>query len=108
MPTRAPLYCTTPGCSNTKPCPVHGRRSRTQASPADVELWNSRAWRRLREQKLSRDPLCVDCEARGIVTAAAVVHHVVKRTTGGALLPSLDELLSLCRSCHGVRTRRGE
>jgi hypothetical protein len=63
--------------------------------------YNTRAWRRLREQCLSASPLCVTCGA-----PAVVADHIIPRSAGGA--DSLENLRSLCLHHHAQRRHGGE
>jgi 5-methylcytosine-specific restriction protein A len=66
-------------------------------------------WRyRLQPLKLSRDPLCQRCLKVNLVVPADQVHHPVDVSKGGAWYPSLDELESLCHSCHSMVTRANQ
>ncbi|TXH46246.1 MAG: hypothetical protein E6Q97_29990 [Desulfurellales bacterium] len=51
-------------------------------------------------------PLCADCANAGRVVVATEVHHRVALRNGGT--HDSDNLLSLCKPCHSVRTARGE
>ena len=72
-------------------------------------LLTSYRWLRLRQLKLSRNPLCERCEAEGYVTAATEVHHVIPVEEGVTSLDKerlcydMGNLRSLCHACH-VRT----
>lgn len=55
-------------------------------------------------RQLRLQPLCVDCLARGVVTAAEHVDHVVALANGG---PDVDSnLQSLCVPCHLDKTAK--
>jgi 5-methylcytosine-specific restriction protein A len=57
---------------------------------------HSTIWRKIRDAKLARDPLCEKCLKRGIDRAAIIVHH-----KDGNELNNMDENLeSLCNLCH--------
>lgn len=57
---------------------------------------NSREWRALRMQCLDRDNhICQRCGQRG-----NIAHHIIEYRDGGA--DELDNLLTLCRSCHAI------
>ena len=61
-------------------------------------------WQKQRLRVLRRDEyLCQDCLARGLVTAAAEVHHVIPRAKAGPVPARDDDCLSVCRECHRVR-----
>jgi 5-methylcytosine-specific restriction protein A len=107
-----------------KPCPHHGCRELTnggyceahnRAVNADYDrhhrdkemkrFYNSQPWVRLRKAKLSRDPMCEACKMGGVLVIAAVVDHIVPVREGGARL-DIDNLQSLCHSCHSRKTLR--
>jgi 5-methylcytosine-specific restriction protein A len=57
---------------------------------------HSTTWRKVREMKLRRDPLCERHIAQGQTVAACLVHHADRDETNTA-----DENLeSLCVECH--------
>lgn len=59
---------------------------------------------RRRLRWLNEHPLCVHCEQRGRVSAAAEVDHVVPLSEGGA--DDDSNLQSLCVPCHKEKTAR--
>ena len=75
---------------------------------AHRQFFNSDAWRRTRLAFLAEHPLCQDCEAAGRLTPATEVHHVAKRADAPERAFDMDNLRALCRSCHSVRTGKGE
>jgi len=56
-----------------------------------------------RARWLALHPLCVKCMAAGHVTEAHEVDHIVPLFKGGADEP--DNLQSLCKPCHEIKTR---
>jgi len=62
-------------------------------------FYNKQQWRRLRRQQLQRQPLCVLCEELGDLVPASQVDHVRAISDGGAPA-DLNNLRSLCASCH--------
>jgi 5-methylcytosine-specific restriction protein A len=52
---------------------------------------------------LRQQPLCAHCMARGIVTEATVVDHVVALVNGGE--DAIDNMQGLCVPCHEQKTR---
>ncbi len=56
-------------------------------------------WRRLREQLLTEQPLCVMCLRSETVTVATVADHIIPHR-GNEHLFWEGELQSLCASCH--------
>ena len=65
---------------------------------------------RSRIGKLQLDPVCEDCLAMKPerVTEAVDVHHKIKISERPDLRLELSNLMSLCKSCHSIRTARGE
>lgn len=61
---------------------------------------NSEAWHRLRRMVLSEQPLCPECEARGLIEPATQVHHI----NDNAMDNSRTNLVGLCASCHSRHT----
>ncbi len=68
-------------------------------------FYSSRTWRRVRAAKLQVNPLCEVCLKRGVLTPATLVDHVTERSDGGADY-DMDNLQSMCRSCHERKTKR--
>ena len=62
-------------------------------------------WQKIRKIHLLNHPLCTDCKEHGIVKAAREVHHKLELRRGGT--NDIDNLQSLCKSCHSKRTRGG-
>lgn len=71
-----------------------------------IRLMNSRYWRALRAQQLTRQPECQACAERGLHVAAQCVHHIVPVESGRTdtdctrLAYSPSNLMSLCFACH--------
>lgn len=61
---------------------------------------NSEAWYRLRRTVLAEQPLCPECEARGLIEPATQVHHI----NDNAMDNSRSNLVGLCASCHSRHT----
>ena len=55
--------------------------------------------------KLNRQPLCEMCLKCKRYVKADIVDHIVEIKKGGHPL-DMDNLQSLCRSCHTVKTNR--
>jgi len=63
------------------------------------------AWSLVRLDFLRHNPLCYDCLPEQ-VKPAKEVHHILAKRKGGK--DNNDNLMSLCRRCHSIRTARGE
>jgi 5-methylcytosine-specific restriction endonuclease McrA len=87
--------------SDTAPTTLPGRKT---PFPSD------RRWRRFRGVFLAAHPLSEDCEAKGYATPATEVHHEHKRSldVDGEHWFDPEHCRALCKSCHSIRTGRGE
>lgn len=55
-----------------------------------------------RRRRLLAEPLCRDCRAKGLTTAATVPDHILPLAKGG---PDTDDnIRCLCEPCHKART----
>ena len=98
MPQALPQPCRQRDCPEVVDsgyCPRH--RQIRQATRNDA-FYSSRRWRRLRVFFLNHHPLCVDCGG-----GANEVDHIEPIQAGGALM-DMENLRSLCKSCHSKRT----
>ena len=98
MPYR---HCLEPRCP--EPAVSRGRcrthaRERERATHPNKRLYNSARWRHTRRRQLHRQPLC-KCGA-----IAVDVDHVQPIEQGGDPWNPAN-LQSLCRPCHGRKTR---
>lgn len=67
------------------------------------KLYNSRAWRKFRKQYLETNPLCVMCDAEGIITPATVLDHIKQVRKGGDPYDT-DNVQSLCSKHHNRKS----
>ena len=51
-----------------------------------------------RAQVLAEEPLCRPCQAKGLVVAATIVHHIVRVEDGGT--DDRENLEPVCDDCH--------
>lgn len=78
-----------------------GKKHTQKEAPKEQEFLHTTAWRRLRVIALRRDHyLCQACLRKGRITIATEVHHVLPRSTHPELALVLDNLESLCWTCH--------
>lgn len=68
-------------------------------------FYNSRTWRKLRKFVLDKNPLCVECERKGLVTVASVGDHIIPINQGGAPLDETN-IQPLCKKCHDSKSGR--
>jgi 5-methylcytosine-specific restriction enzyme A len=64
-----------------------------------------RRWQRIRGRILDAAPLCAECEARGMVVPATLVHHLRPLSAGGT--HDNDNLQPLCGPCHAWAHGKG-
>jgi 5-methylcytosine-specific restriction protein A len=75
-------------------------------------IYNTKRWKDLRTLFLASNPVCVECEKRGITTAASEVDHIRPWEQGRTqedqykLLWSWWNLQALCKSCHSRKTAK--
>lgn len=116
MPYKLKRPCNKPGCPNLTDrkdgyCEQHagwGHRqyklSRTDTG--EQKLYQSARWRKLREQKLTADPLCEPCLRAGRITPATIVHHKEPLKRGGDPFEWIN-LEAICASCHNKAETHG-
>lgn len=77
-----------------------------QRDPEYLRLIATRAWRTLRNNYLSRHPLCEECQRHRKTVAATEVHHIVPVEKGSTfaikhrLAYDTLNLRALCHPCH--------
>ena len=54
----------------------------------------------MRLSKLRRNPLCEECLTKGVYVAATHVHHKIEVKDDPSRKLDIDNLQSLCNSCH--------
>ena len=67
---------------------------------------NSSQWLAIRRRVLADQPLCVECQKQGVVTAATDVDHIKPRHIRPDLATDFANLQALCHKCHSKKTRR--
>lgn len=82
-----------------------------------MNFYKSTRWIKKRERALRRDQYeCRECRRYGKITQATTVHHIYPLQDYPQYRLSLDNLLSLCHTCHNqmhdrvtdVLTEKGE
>lgn len=100
MPILPPRACAVCG---RLPCPGHPR------SPAWSRVTHTpriRGWRlqQLRAQLFEDQPLCVGCQAKGLVTVATIRDHIRPLAEGG--LDVSENTQALCQICSDQKTQQ--
>ena len=115
MPKKPLKPCSKPGCSElvqSGRCEKHSKEYKKEKwketdknrPPSSQRGYDSR-WRKVRRMKLARQPLCEECNRNGLVKQAQEVHHKMPIAQGGS--NRIDNLESLCRSCHKRKEMEG-
>ena len=71
------------------------------------KFYQSKEWRALRKYKIELNPLCEICIPLGKLTEATQVHHKMALERFPTLGLDINNLQSLCHSCHSRITRAG-
>ena len=82
------------------------RRRRDPRLALANRLRSSSRWKKVRALKLARDPLCEDCKDHGLAVPAVQVHHLKGVARHPELAFVMENLLSLCTTCHAKREAR--
>jgi 5-methylcytosine-specific restriction enzyme A len=118
MPSKPLRPCNKVGCHNLtreRYCEQHkqiNERSerdkyydRYKRNKKSKEFYNSTEWLKVRQAALARDKyLCVHCLKSNRITKADVVDHIIPITVDWCKRLSLDNLQSLCHTCHNRKT----
>lgn len=65
------------------------------------KLYNTKRWKSLRLVVLNRDyELCQECKRRGTISKGNTVHHIVEAREDLTLFWDIDNLETICPSCH--------
>ena len=115
MPIAPPRPCAQPGCGalvKSGRCEKHQQQVKQIKRGADKRRGTSTQrgynwrWRKVRLSFLKLHPLCVHCQAEGVITAATVVDHIKPHKGDQALFWDVDNYQSLCARHHNVKTAR--
>jgi 5-methylcytosine-specific restriction protein A len=66
-------------------------------------FYSCSAWIKLRNYKRLLNPLCEHCLILDILTPYHAIDHIKPISEGGEAL-SLDNLQTLCKQCHAIKT----
>lgn len=66
-----------------------------------------RNWEKVRAAYVAIHPLCEWCERNGLTVIVAEVDHIIPIKDRPDLRLDMDNLQSLCKSCHQVKTLGG-
>jgi 5-methylcytosine-specific restriction protein A len=66
-------------------------------------FYSSSAWLKLRNYKRLLNPICESCEKLGLIIPFNTIDHIKPISEDGEAL-SLDNLQTLCKQCHAIKT----
>ena len=81
----------------------HKKREKTFNKSAFQSFYQDRRWKRLRKSKITNNPLCEKCAAKGVTRTANEVHHIIPIDIyhpDEELIFDYDNLESVCYECH--------
>lgn len=116
MPHAAPHPCIYPGCTvlvetHDSRCEKHRiqaqQESDKQRGSAAIRGYDTR-WRAARKIFLRRNPLCAECQSKGILKAAAVVDHIIPHKGDTGLFWDESNWQALCKRCHDRKTAKDD
>lgn len=104
-------FCRHQGCNaivESGYCTEHQRdkRSYDQYRSSAHQRGYGHKWREARKIFLSQHPLCIDCEADGILTAATDVDHDIPHRGDNKLFWDRTNWRARCHSHHSQKTAR--
>ena len=73
---------------------------------ARQKFYHSKEWKILRNFMLSRQPLCDHCLKKDRITVATEVDHIRDIKDAPELRLSMNNLRTLCQSCHNTKSAR--
>jgi len=74
---------------------------------AAAKPYATKRWRSLRKAQLRVEPMCRSCHESGKVVEATLVDHVIPHRGDMRLFFDVDNLQSLCVTCHDKKTKAG-
>jgi len=106
MPSIKRKICTRHGIFEGSRCPqckkkIENNYDKTSRHKERNKFYHSSRWKKVRDRQLSLNPLCINFEECGNV--AEIADHIIEIKDKGDFF-SLDNLQSMCKSCHNTKT----
>lgn len=86
-----------------KPPAKQYKQSKQYSSILIGSFYSSKAWIKLRNYKRLLNPLCEHCLKLGLLIPYYVIDHIKPISEGGEALDP-DNLQTLCKQCHAIKT----
>jgi len=80
----------------------HGRPTRKTKQA----MYNSRRWKRYREEYRARHPLCIQCQEQGITKPMWAIDHVIPHGGNETLFWNPKNHQPLCLECHNRKSQQ--
>ncbi|WP_414155729.1 HNH endonuclease [Pseudomonas sp. BNK-43-a] len=113
MPLRPQRPCRAQGCralhrNASGYCDAHAEQVKSHVREKPRESSTSRGygykWQQARAGYLAKHPLCIRCQARGLVVAATDVDHIVPHKGDMTVFWDRSNWQALCAPCHSAKT----
>lgn len=106
MPARSARPCTYAGCKllvrdGTSRCPKHTEIWKAKPEHLAKRMTGSKLQRE-RARMMMDNPLCRQCDKRGLVALGTIRDHIVPIAEGGS--DEADNTQLLCDACHDVKS----
>lgn len=100
-----PIWCTMYREQVIKPTQrtrITEQKGRTEVSQSG--FYNSKEWIKLRDKRRTENPLCVECERKGMIRIMKVVDHIIAVEERPDLALEYSNTQSLCDFHHILKT----
>lgn len=113
MPLRPQRPCRGQGCralhrNASGYCDTHAEQVKSYVKEKPRESSTARGygykWQQARAGFLAKHPLCIKCQARGLVVVATDVDHIEPHKGDMAVFWDRSNWQALCASCHSTKT----
>lgn len=113
MPIKAKRICNHPMCNElvdsgycSKHTPEYKKNYERYRRPEYRKLYNTKAWKTIRERVLIENPFCIECQKINVIKKATDVDHIKDHLGNHKLFFSYSNLQSLCHECHSRKTAK--
>jgi 5-methylcytosine-specific restriction protein A len=86
---------------------INRRYNQNRTDDKEQAFYKSKGWKIARKKALARDEyICQDCKRLGYIVPAVTVHHIIPIKEEWKLRLIIENMVSLCESCHQQRHRK--
>ena len=115
MPRRPKRPCGYPGCpelTDGSYCEKHQKEvyshyNKYRRNPESKRRYG-RAWKRIRDRYIAKEPFCELCKANGRMVLAEEVHHIkpLSEINEEYEVDPINDLIPVCPNCHAMLHRQ--